>query len=163
MQKLTAAFVAAGLITIHGTAFALSKSNPPPASQSPAPAVASTPAPHDSEIGRGYTLGFDKAYAITSTSVTPTGRPAAGLMVSRQGVVQPGDSLGFSVTKPLPPPQGQAPELTPGGSETDFSIIYAAPLDPTTTGIVSLAARQDADNLPGQHDVAAMVRVRHSF
>ena len=161
MQKLTAALVAAGLIAIHGTAFALSKSNTSPAPQTPAP-PAVAPAP-DTDLGHGYTLGFDKAYAITGVSATPTGGPAAGIAISRQNLAQPGDSLGFAVSKPLPVAPDQPPGLTPGGSETDFSIIYAAPLDPTTTGIVSLAARQDVDNLPGQHDVAAMIRLRHSF
>jgi hypothetical protein len=126
-------------------------------------------------------MGFDAAYALTSPpggdGVSDQRSYGVGFAVSKKNVVHEGDRLGVAVSKPLLAyPESAAGTdasgastgsprvgLSPGGSETDFSIIYATPLNPTTTGVVSLAARQDADNEPGQHDVAAMVRIKHNF
>ena len=148
MRKLTAAFVAAGLIAVHGTAFALSESKRPSAPL-PDPPKASAPL--------NTSLGFDAAYALTAP---PSG---VGFAVVKQGAARGGGGFGFAVSKPMANDPAPLAGLSPGGSETDFSIIFAAPLAPQTTGVVSLAARREVDNLPGQRDVAAMVRVKHSF
>ena len=154
MHKLTVAFVAATLLATQGPAFAFSKSATPSSPQAPIPAAVAPPA---AKPASGYTLDFNAAYALTAPSAT------AGIGFSTPGPAGNGDQLGIAVSKPVADDKGPVVALSPAGSETDFSIIYAAPIDPMTTGVVSLAARQDADNVPDKHDVAAMVRVKHAF
>ncbi|MEZ0224394.1 MAG: hypothetical protein ACAH83_07575 [Alphaproteobacteria bacterium] len=107
------------------------------------------------EAGQGYSLSFTDAYALT-------GNP--GFSVGAGGITAPGDSLNLVVTKPnFFMAQSPLPGWQSTGSQTDISLIYTRPLDPVTTGVLSLSARQDVNDVQGDNDVAAVVRIKHKF
>ena len=136
------------------------------------------------DLGHGFSLGFDAAYAMTSShqSLTQDGSPLAsgraGFALFRNNWMTPGDQLGFEIAKPLRAYDSAAfsgtdtfgfpiatmhTGLVSQGSETDVLLNYSLPFDGTTSGNVSLLGRENADDIQGQHDVAALVSIKHNF
>ncbi len=144
------------------------------------------------DLGKGFSLGFDAAYAVTSPSgaqnslignMSRLDSRAVGFALAKSDISRKGDKLGIEVSRPLrvyagsatltgatgtdgfgnPVITSQRLGLTPGGTETDFSVLYSLPLDETTTGSLILSGRQNADDVQGQHDVAAVIRLKHNF
>lgn len=106
------------------------------------------------EVGQNYNLSFSNAYDLT-------GNP--GFSIGTGPVTAPGETLNIVVTKPYYMESSPLPGWQSTGSETDISLVYTRPLAPVTTGVLSLSSRHDINNVEGQDDVAAMVRIRHKF
>jgi hypothetical protein len=143
-------------------------------------------------LSRGWALGFDGAYALTDSSgsggslISDTSRLAGysfTLGLVNQNLTGIHDSFGVSVAKPLRVYSGSVDltvptgtdmnaqpivshvrvGLAPSGNETDFSLDYLRPFGPKMTGGLNVAYRNDADNIAGAKDFAAMYRFKLAF
>jgi hypothetical protein len=106
------------------------------------------------EVKQVYSLSFSSAYELT-------GNP--GFSIGAGPMDVPGETLNIVVSKPYYMASSPLPGWQSTGSQTDISLIYTRPLDPVTTGVVSLSSRQDLNNVDGENDIAAMVRIKHKF
>lgn len=110
---------------------------------------------------------------------------AFSLALAKNELTDAHDSLSLSVNKPLrlysgtadvnvpvgadqltgaPIIQTERVKLAPTGNETDLGFAYNRPLwDKDTTLGFSLTYRDDADNVAGAHDAAAMLRYKMAF
>jgi hypothetical protein len=173
MGKRGAGFIMAGIILCCGPAFAFqTKSSPastPPASK-PAPQKQDF-ADLSRDLGHGYSLGLEASPAAGNSIVTDISQLntySLGLSIAKADVAVKGDKLGLELSKPVHSASDETglPGLHNGfGPETEtvLSLIYSQPIDPMTTGSVSLSARQNADDIMGRSDYAGMIRLRHSF
>lgn len=143
-------------------------------------------------LGGGYQIGFDAAYSTTNPThnpnslITDTSRlqsESYGMALSKHGLIGLGDTLGVSVVRPMrvvsgtanlavpvgqdalgnPIFQQQRVGLSPNGTETDLGLAYNRPFSQDMLGGVSLSYRDNADNIAGTHDAAAMAHFRLSF
>jgi len=144
------------------------------------------------DLGGGWQAGFDAAYASTDTSgstgsfigsTSGLSSDSFSLALAKDDVSGVGDRLSVALDKPLRIFAGSASlalptgtddnsnpiishenvSLTPSGSETDFDLSYARPLASNMSGSFDFAYRNDADNVAGLTDAAAMVHLRLSF
>ncbi|MFZ4761447.1 MAG: S8 family peptidase [Alphaproteobacteria bacterium] len=144
------------------------------------------------DLGSGYQLGLDTVYASTSASdnknslISGTSRLQSkgfSVALAKQDVTGNKDTLHISFEKPLRVYSGNASlalpvgtdldgnpiienkkvSLVPNGSETDINLGYNRPLTDNIDGGFQLSYRNDADNIRGATDAAAMIRVKMSF
>jgi hypothetical protein len=144
------------------------------------------------DLGDGYTFGMDTIAASTSGArnrnslVTGTSRLiSAGFstVLNKENLTGAGDNIGFSFKKPLRVYAGSADinvptgtddkgnavmsssrvSLAPSGSETSFGLNYQRPLESGATVGFRLSYREDADNISGNRDAAAMLSFSTSF
>jgi hypothetical protein len=144
------------------------------------------------DLGRGYTFGVDTIAASTSGShtqnslVKSTSRlTSAGfsMVLNKENLTGVNDNLGISVKKPLRVYAGSAQVevptgtdnngnalmqrsnvgLTPSGSETNCTFSYRRPLAPGMSSELNVSYRQDADNVAGARDAAAMLHLSAAF
>jgi len=143
-------------------------------------------------FGDGYQLGFDAAYAVTSgaggaesfvTGTSTLGSESFSLALTKDDVSGVGDKLGITVDKPLRITSGSASlavpvgqddfgnpiienertSLVPNGSETDLGFVYNRPIEEGVSTGLNVQYREDADNVAGAHDAAAMARLDLKF
>ncbi len=144
------------------------------------------------DLGGGWQAGFDAAYASTATSgsagsfiggTSGLSSDSFSVALAKDDVSGAGDRLSVALDKPLRIFAGSASlalptgtddnsnpiishenvSLTPSGSETDFDLSYARPLASNMSTSFDFAYRNDADNVAGLTDAAAMVHLRLSF
>ena len=144
------------------------------------------------DLGDGYQIGIDAAYASTGSTgnsnslIGGTSRldsSSFNLAIAKDDVTGVGDRLGVSLDKPLrvfsgsanvsvptgtdnngmPIIQNQNVSLVPTGSETDLGFVYSRPLAERLLGSFNFIYRNDADNVAGAQDAAAMMRVKYNF
>ncbi|MCE9507048.1 MAG: S8 family serine peptidase [Alphaproteobacteria bacterium] len=144
------------------------------------------------DLGDGYSFGMDTVAASTSGSknsnslVTGTSRiMSAGFstVLNKENLTGVSDNLGLSFKKPLRVYAGSANinvptgtdddgnavmsssrvNLAPSGSETSFGLNYQRPLESGATVGFRLSYRDDADNISGNRDAAAMLSFSTSF
>jgi hypothetical protein len=154
MKKLIAAFAAAGIITAHGAAYAWQETPPPTAPAQASPKKPSQPSAELQKWGSCATC-----LKTTLPSALPEG---AAAFSAGQNMALPGDQLAIAISKPKPPPSA-LPDPRFSGGETDVAVLYAAPLDEKTTGVVSLSLRHDAEGISGQRDTAGIIQLKRSF
>ena len=144
------------------------------------------------KLGAGLNLGLDTIVASTNPSsnqaslIAGTSRLySAGFSVAlnKENLTGNDDTLGISMKKPLRVyggsanvnvPQGSdingnpvihsvQASLVPTGNETDLGLDYLRPLAGSASASFSMAYRNDADNIAGAQDTAAMVHYRLKF
>ncbi|MGE3622906.1 MAG: S8 family serine peptidase [Bdellovibrionales bacterium] len=144
------------------------------------------------DLGDGYQIGVDASYATTGSNgntnslIGGTSRlqsSSFSLAFVKDDVTGVGDRLGVSIDKPLrvfsgsamvnvptgtdnngnPIVESQRVNLAPTGSETDLGFTYSRPLAQDLLGSFNLTYRNDADNISGNQDAAAMVRMKYNF
>ncbi len=145
------------------------------------------------DLGGGLQLGLDATLVSTVPSgnakslVTKTSRLNAagfGVALRKENLTGAGDTFTASIRAPLrvfsgharlSVPVGADPEtgdpvirtekasLVPDGFETGFALGYARPLDKATTLRFDFAFRNDADNIRGAKDHAALLRLTRRF
>jgi len=116
------------------------------------------------------------------TSIAPLYARSFGAALVQHDSLKKGDNLSFSVRSPLRVFSGSASlattsvdengvattgaqriGLAPSGTEVDFSIGYAAPINDNTTWNISAGARKDADNIRGNNDVDILIGTKITF
>ncbi|MGO8919845.1 MAG: S8 family peptidase [Stellaceae bacterium] len=144
------------------------------------------------DLGRGYKLGFDMAWAVTDatknansmiTGTSALTSYALAAAFSKDGVLEEKDTVGITAKKPLrvysggasvaygagtdmsgaPIVQTQRVSLVPSGNETDLGIAYSKPLLTGMTGSLALSFKNDYGNVAGAKDAAVMTRLRFNF
>lgn len=143
-------------------------------------------------LGNGFNIGFDTVAATTSPShnsqslISSTSRlfsAGASVVVTKENLTGRDDTLGAFVKKPLrvyggsanvDVPRGEDEDgnpiiykeqvgLAPSGNETDIGFDYRRPLGYGFTSALSMTYREDADNIAGARDGAAMAYVNLKF
>jgi hypothetical protein len=144
------------------------------------------------KLGGGLNLGLDTIVAATGPSrnqaslIAGTSRLySAGFSVAlnKQNLTGADDNLAVSIKKPLrvyggsadvdvpsgtdgngnPIVRGIRTGLAPSGNETDLGLDYMRPFAGRGSASFSMAYRNDADNIAGARDAAAMVHYRLRF
>jgi hypothetical protein len=144
------------------------------------------------DLGNGYNFGVDTIAASTSgthnrnsliKSTSHLTSAGFSMVLNKENLTGAGDNLGFTVKKPLrvysgsahvdvptgtdsfgnPIIEGRNANLSPSGNETDFGVDYRRPLAPGVTSDFSFMYRQDADQVKGARDGAAMFHLTASF
>jgi len=144
------------------------------------------------DLGEGYKVGFDAALATTrpgsnsSSLINSTSQldsMSFSLAFAKDNLTGADDGLHLSVDKPLRVYSGSASlsvpvgtdmsgnpiisrqraSLTPDGNETDVTLGYTRPLYESISSRFDLSFRNDADNVSGAHDAAAMMHLGLSF
>jgi hypothetical protein len=137
-------------------------------------------------------LGLDLNYSTTNATknpdslITSTSRLqsySANLALTKKNLATTDDKLGFSIIKPMrvfsgsanlslptgaddegnPIIQNQTVSLAASGSETNFTLSYFYPFTEDLDTNVNFSYRNDADNIAGNTDGAAMLKIRYSF
>jgi subtilisin family serine protease len=143
-------------------------------------------------LGNDYNLGLDLNYATTNPTTNPdsfitsTSRlqsQSMSLAFTKQNFDKTGDKLGFSILKPMrvfsgsanltlpvgvddvgnPIIQNQVVSLIPDGNETNLNLTYSRPVNEKLNTSFNLSYRDDADNIAGKTDAAAIFRVKYDF
>ncbi len=143
-------------------------------------------------LGHGYNIGFDTVAATTSPSsnsqsvIAGTSRlvsAGASAVITKENLTGRDDTLGVFAKKPLrvyggsadvDVPRGEDANgnptiykervgLAPSGNETDIGFDYTRPLGFGVMSSVSMTYRDDADNIAGARDGAAMAHVNLRF
>ena len=143
-------------------------------------------------LGDGYQLGLDSTYVITDPSsnanslITSTSKlqsMALSAALAKNDLTTKGDRLSLFLDKPLRVYSGNAnltvpsgndingnsiitsakASLVPNGSETDLGFNYKRPISDDSNIDFRLTYRNDADNISGARDAAAMATYKFSF
>jgi len=143
-------------------------------------------------LGDGYNLGLDAAFTTTDPSnnsaslVTGTSQirgAAFSAALSQNNLSGVNDKLSLFIDKPLRIYSGSASlavptgvdangspvisnvkaSLVPSGNETDIGFNYNRPLGDSVNAGLSVTYRNDADNISGNKDAAALLKVKVGF
>lgn len=145
-------------------------------------------------LGLGDGWSATAAWSIGQSEVTPEAHglmsefsavtsQSYGVALTKQGVFGTGDSVGFSVSRPLHVTDGHATvsastgvtearqivytreriDLASSAPETQFEAGYAAPLSDTTRVSISALYQGNADGIEGKSSIGAVMRLRMEF
>ena len=127
------------------------------------------------------TSGVQPSASLISDVSTLYARTLGAALVQREAITK-GDNLTFSVRSPLrvisgsasvttnsvdadgnPIINSQRVGLTPDGTEVDFAVGYAVPMDDNMSWNVSMDVRRDVGNIRGSNDADALAGFKLTF